>query len=222
MTTLLDQVRPLSLHHNTLAMDNNNNLTFIMRLKHAMQTQRRRTLHIGKTHDQHLEACCRGIDVIMSDNTRTYSSIINSELYNNHSYLDLAILRFHWRWSLFTSCSASYKTSAESLCSNSQSYLSRSASFTLQTNTHSHIHAHIHTHTHTHTCIHAHIHPYIHAHIHAHIHTYTHTYIHAYTHAHIQSVHQLTVIPLTLSIIHHINKHTCTHRRTHRRTHTHT
>jgi len=27
-----------------------------MRLKHAMQTQRRKSLHIGKTHDQHLEA----------------------------------------------------------------------------------------------------------------------------------------------------------------------
>jgi len=32
-----------------------------MRLKHAMQTQRRRSLHIGKTHDRHLEECCRGI-----------------------------------------------------------------------------------------------------------------------------------------------------------------
>jgi len=38
-----------------------NNVTFIMRLKLAMQTQRRWSLHIGKTHDQHLEACCRGI-----------------------------------------------------------------------------------------------------------------------------------------------------------------
>jgi len=36
--------------------NNNNNLTFIIRRKHAMQTQRRRSLHIGKTHDQHLEA----------------------------------------------------------------------------------------------------------------------------------------------------------------------
>jgi len=32
-----------------------------MRLRHAMQTQRHRSLHIGKTHDQLLEACCRGI-----------------------------------------------------------------------------------------------------------------------------------------------------------------
>jgi len=31
-----------------------------MRLKHAIKTQRRRSLHIGKTHDQHLEACCGG------------------------------------------------------------------------------------------------------------------------------------------------------------------
>jgi len=30
---------------------NNKNLRFIMRLKHAMQTQRRRSLHIGKTND---------------------------------------------------------------------------------------------------------------------------------------------------------------------------
>jgi len=35
----------------------NNNLTFILGLKHAMQTQKCRSLHIGKTHDQHLEAC---------------------------------------------------------------------------------------------------------------------------------------------------------------------
>jgi len=32
--------------------NNKNILTFILRLKHAMQTQRRRSLHIGKTHDQ--------------------------------------------------------------------------------------------------------------------------------------------------------------------------
>jgi len=36
---------------------NNNNLTFLLRLKHAMQTQRRRSLHIGKTNDQHVEEC---------------------------------------------------------------------------------------------------------------------------------------------------------------------
>jgi len=41
--------------------NNNNNLTFILRLKHAMHTQMRRSLHIGKRHDPHLEACCRGI-----------------------------------------------------------------------------------------------------------------------------------------------------------------
>jgi len=35
--------------------NNNNNLTFtILPFKHAMQTQRRRSLHIGKPHDQHL------------------------------------------------------------------------------------------------------------------------------------------------------------------------
>jgi len=41
--------------------NSNDNLTFILRIKHAMQTQRRRSFHIGKTHDQHLEACYRGI-----------------------------------------------------------------------------------------------------------------------------------------------------------------
>jgi len=47
--------------------NNNNNLTFIMRLGNAMQTQRRRSTsakHIGKTHDQHLEAYCRGLIVV--------------------------------------------------------------------------------------------------------------------------------------------------------------
>jgi len=34
--------------------NNNINLTFIMRLKLAMQTQRRWSLHIGKMQDQHL------------------------------------------------------------------------------------------------------------------------------------------------------------------------
>jgi len=34
--------------------NNNNNLTFMLRLKHAMQTQKRRSLHIGKTHDHHV------------------------------------------------------------------------------------------------------------------------------------------------------------------------
>jgi len=41
--------------------NNNTNLTFIMRLANAMQTQMRMSLHIGKMHDQHLEASCRGI-----------------------------------------------------------------------------------------------------------------------------------------------------------------
>jgi len=39
----------------------NNYERFILRCKMTYQTQRRRSLHIGKTHDQHLEACCRGI-----------------------------------------------------------------------------------------------------------------------------------------------------------------
>jgi len=43
--------------------NNNNNLTFIMRLGNAMQTQWRRSLPIGKTHEQHLEAYCRGMYV---------------------------------------------------------------------------------------------------------------------------------------------------------------
>jgi len=47
------------IEHNIAHYNNNNNLTFLLRLKHAMQTQRRRSLHIGKTHDQHLEAYCR-------------------------------------------------------------------------------------------------------------------------------------------------------------------
>jgi len=37
------------------------NKNFILRRKILKQTLRRRSLHIGKTHDQHLEACCRGI-----------------------------------------------------------------------------------------------------------------------------------------------------------------
>jgi len=41
-----------------------NFLTFILSLKHAMQTQRRRSLHMEKTHDQHLEACCRGFSAM--------------------------------------------------------------------------------------------------------------------------------------------------------------
>jgi len=39
----------------------NNNERFIIRRKMLKQTHRRRSLHIGKMHDQHLEACCRGI-----------------------------------------------------------------------------------------------------------------------------------------------------------------
>jgi len=35
-----------------------------MRLKHAMKTQMRMSLHIGKTNDHHLEACCKGISSI--------------------------------------------------------------------------------------------------------------------------------------------------------------
>jgi len=38
-----------------------NNERFILRAKMSKQTLRRRSLHIGKTHDQHLEAFCRGI-----------------------------------------------------------------------------------------------------------------------------------------------------------------
>jgi len=38
--------------------NNNNNERFILRRKMPKKTQ---SLHIGKMHDQHLEACCRGI-----------------------------------------------------------------------------------------------------------------------------------------------------------------
>ena len=41
--------------------NNNNNEKFILRLKIQKQTQRRRSLHFGRPHDQNLEACCRGI-----------------------------------------------------------------------------------------------------------------------------------------------------------------
>jgi len=36
-------------------------MRYILRCKKPKQTQRHRSLHIGKTQDQHLEACCRGI-----------------------------------------------------------------------------------------------------------------------------------------------------------------
>jgi len=39
---------------------NNNNKKFILRRKMQKQTQRRRSLHIAKTYDHHLEACCGG------------------------------------------------------------------------------------------------------------------------------------------------------------------
>jgi len=41
-----------------------------MRLGNAMQTQRRRSLHISKTHDQHVEACCRGISSLAGGNAK--------------------------------------------------------------------------------------------------------------------------------------------------------
>jgi len=43
------------------------------------QTQRRRSLHIGKTHDQHLEACCRGI-----------SSCYAGAILNSHPVIGIA------------------------------------------------------------------------------------------------------------------------------------
>jgi len=46
---------------NILLINNNNNERFILRRKMPKQTQRRRSLHIGKTHGQHLEVCCRGL-----------------------------------------------------------------------------------------------------------------------------------------------------------------
>jgi len=45
-----------------IRLDNNNkNEKFILRHKMQKQTQGRRSLHISKTYDQHLEACCKGI-----------------------------------------------------------------------------------------------------------------------------------------------------------------
>jgi len=46
--------------------NNNDNKRFVMRRKMPKQTQRRRSLHIGKTHDQHIEACCRGISFCLA------------------------------------------------------------------------------------------------------------------------------------------------------------
>jgi len=66
--------------------NNNYNLTFILRLKHAMQTQRRRSLQIGKTHDHHLEACCRGISSCYSEGT----------ILNSHRVIDIATNTSIW------------------------------------------------------------------------------------------------------------------------------
>jgi len=52
-------------------------ITFIMRLGNAMQTQRCRSLHIGKSHDQHLEACCCGIRL---SSCYRQGTILNSHL----------------------------------------------------------------------------------------------------------------------------------------------
>jgi len=41
--------------------NNNNSERIILRRKMPKKSQRCRSLHIGKTHDQHLEAYCRGI-----------------------------------------------------------------------------------------------------------------------------------------------------------------
>ena len=42
---------------------NNNNINekFILQIKMQKHTQRRRSLHFGRMHDQNLDACCRGI-----------------------------------------------------------------------------------------------------------------------------------------------------------------
>ena len=42
-------------------INNNNNEKFRLRRKMQKQTQRRRSLHFGRTHDQSLEECYRGI-----------------------------------------------------------------------------------------------------------------------------------------------------------------
>jgi len=64
-----------------------------MCLKHAMQTQRRRSLHIGKTHDQHLEACCRGISSCWAgDNAQLPSSHLHCYQYLNGAKLRLSDL----------------------------------------------------------------------------------------------------------------------------------
>jgi len=58
-----------------------------------MQTQRRRSLHIGKTYDQHLEACCRGISYCYAvDNPKLTSSHWHCYQYLNGAKLRLSYL----------------------------------------------------------------------------------------------------------------------------------
>ena len=53
------------------------------------QTQKRRSLHIGRTHGQHLEACCRGIfSCRAGDNSKQ-----PSRHWHCYRYLDGAKLR---------------------------------------------------------------------------------------------------------------------------------
>ena len=59
----------------TRVLIHNNNENFLLRLKMQKQTHRRRWLHIGRTHDQHLEACYRGISFCKAgDNPKQPSS----------------------------------------------------------------------------------------------------------------------------------------------------
>jgi len=71
----------------------NNNEKFILRRKMQKQTQRRRSLHIGKTHDKHLEACCRGISSCLAgDNPKLPSSHRHCYEYLNGAKLRLSDL----------------------------------------------------------------------------------------------------------------------------------
>jgi len=73
--------------------NNNNNEKFILRRKMQKQTQMTRSLHIGKTHDQHLEACCRGISSCKAgDNPKLPLSHLHCYQYLNGAKLLLSNL----------------------------------------------------------------------------------------------------------------------------------
>jgi len=70
-----------------------------------MQTQRHRSLQIGKTHDQHLEACCRGISSCWSgDNPKLPSSHQHCYQYLNGAKVRLFDLHSDDSWCRTQSC----------------------------------------------------------------------------------------------------------------------